>query len=104
MSPGPRKEWFPFTVRNAAFFHAVIGSTASLLAYKKNVEADNVDYFYHRGQAISLVNKAISDGDAATENVIATVAVFIQQDVRFRISSGTYFSRHIRRLLPPLWR
>lgn len=82
-SPGPRKEWFPFTVSNAAFFHAVIGSTASHLAYKRNVEADNVDYFYHRGQAISLVNKAISDGDAATEGVVAAVACFIQQDVRF---------------------
>jgi hypothetical protein len=80
-SPGPRKEWFPFTVTNPAFFHAVIGSTASLLAYAKRAEADNVEYFYHRGQAISLVNKAISNGEAATEDVFATVACFIQQDV-----------------------
>lgn len=59
-----------------------MGSTASHLAYKRNQDGDNVDYFYHRGQAIALVNKAISDGNAAREGVIATVAAFIQQDVR----------------------
>ena len=88
-APGPRRDWLPFIVSNAAFFHAVMGSTASHLAYKRNVEADNVDYFYHRGEAISLVNKAISDGDVATEAVVATVACFVQQDVR----SGILFDK-----------
>jgi hypothetical protein len=80
-SPGPRREWFPLAARNSAFFHAIMGASSSHLAYKRNQDGDNVGYFYHRGQAISLVNKAISDGNAATEGIIATVAAFIQQDV-----------------------
>jgi hypothetical protein len=81
MSPGPRKEWVSFAAQDSAFFHALIGSTASHLAYKRNQDGDNIDYFHHRGKAISLVNKAISNGNAATEGIVGTVAAFLQQDV-----------------------
>jgi hypothetical protein len=81
-SPGPRKGWFPFMANDVAFFHCLMGSTSSHLAYKRNQDGDNFGYFYHRGQAISLVNKAMANGTAGTAGIIATVAAFVQQDVR----------------------
>ncbi|KAL5316271.1 hypothetical protein ACEPPN_015316 [Leptodophora sp. 'Broadleaf-Isolate-01'] len=79
-SPGPRREWFPFAVRESAFFHAMMAGTASHLAYMRNESGDNAEYFYHRGAAISLVNRGIASGKAATEGIIATVAAFTQQE------------------------
>jgi hypothetical protein len=92
-SPGTRKEWFPFATRDSAFFHAIMAGTSSHLAYKRCQDGDNVGYFHHRGAAISLVNKAISDGNAARKEIIATVAAFLQQDVdlHFIINKTVFF-------------
>lgn len=61
----------------------MMAGTASHLAYMRNESGDNAEYFYHRGAAISLVNRGIASGKAATEGIIATVAAFTQQEVSF---------------------
>ncbi|KAG0648482.1 hypothetical protein D0Z07_5251 [Hyphodiscus hymeniophilus] len=71
-----------------------MGSTSSHLAYKRQKDGDNVGYFYHRGQAITLVNKAIVDGTAATEGIIATVACFLQQDALAASAQATKSHHH----------
>jgi hypothetical protein len=76
---GPRFEWYPLAVRDEAFFHAVISSTSSHAAYMQQVELPR-NFYYHRGEAIRLVNKRILDG-AHDEGTINTIAVFSQQEV-----------------------
>ena len=75
---GPRFEWYPLAVRDEAFFHAVISSTASHAAYLQDVDLPR-NFFYHRGQAIRLVNDRIAKG-AHDEGIINAVAVFSQQE------------------------
>jgi len=75
---GPRFEWYPLAVRDQAFFHAVISSTSSHAAYMQQVELPR-DFYYHRGEAIRLVNKRIVEG-AHDEGTINAIAVFSQQE------------------------
>lgn len=77
---GPRFEWYPLAVRDEAFFHAVMSSTSSHAAYRQGVDLPK-NFFFHRGEAIRLLNDKIASGihDEATIN---TCAIFVQQEVR----------------------
>ncbi|KAL3422887.1 hypothetical protein PVAG01_04634 [Phlyctema vagabunda] len=77
-SVGPRYEWFPFALRNKAFFHSVMSSTSSHAAYLQQVDLPK-DFFYHRGEAIRMLNAQIAAG-RHDEGTINTVAVFSQQE------------------------
>jgi hypothetical protein len=77
---GPRFEWYPLCVRDEAFFHAVMASTSSHAAYKQGVDLPK-NFFFHRGEAIRLLNKKLASG-VNDEGTINTVAVFCQQEVR----------------------
>jgi hypothetical protein len=77
---GPRFEWYPLAVRDEAFFHAVMSSTSSHAAYRQGVDLPR-NFFFHRGEAIRLLNEKISSG-MYDEGTINTVAVFVQQEVR----------------------
>lgn len=76
---GPRFEWYPLAVRSESFFHAVMSSTSSHAAYKQGVDLPR-NFFFHRGEAIRLLNEQIASG-AHDEGTINTVAVFVQQEV-----------------------
>ncbi|KAH7360934.1 hypothetical protein BKA65DRAFT_195375 [Rhexocercosporidium sp. MPI-PUGE-AT-0058] len=75
---GPRWEWYPLAVRDAAFFNAVISSTSSHAAYLQQVDLPR-NFYFHRGEAIRLVNERIRQG-AHDEGTINAVAVFSQQE------------------------
>ena len=77
---GPRFEWYPLAVRDEAFFHAVMSSTSSHAAYKQGVDLPK-NFFFHRGEAIRLLNEKIVAG-VHDEGSINTCAVFVQQEVR----------------------
>lgn len=75
---GPRFEWYPLAVRDEAFFHAVMSSTSSHAAYRQGLDLPR-NFFFHRGEAIRLLNEKISSG-MYDEGTINTVAVFVQQE------------------------
>ncbi|KAH6701949.1 hypothetical protein DL95DRAFT_57264 [Leptodontidium sp. 2 PMI_412] len=75
---GPRWEWYPLAVRDPAFFNALISSTSSHAAYLQQVDLPR-SFFFHRGEAIRLLNERIRQG-AHDEGTINTVAVFSQQE------------------------
>lgn len=77
---GPRFEWYPLAVRDEAFFHAVMSSTSSHAAYKRGVDLPK-NFFFHRGEAIRLLNEKIASG-IYDEGTINTCGVFVQQEVR----------------------
>ena len=78
---GPRYEWYPLAVRDEAFFHVLISSTASHAAYLQYNRNELPRHFYHhRGEAIRLLNQRIEKG-AHDEGTINTVAMFSQQEV-----------------------
>jgi hypothetical protein len=76
---GPRFEWYPLAVQDEAFFHAVISSTSSHAAYLQDVDLPR-NFYFHRGEAIRLVNARIAEG-AHDEGTINAIAVFSQQEV-----------------------
>ena len=76
---GPRFEWYPLAVQDEAFFHAVISSTSSHAAYLQDVDLPR-NFFFHRGEAIRLVNSRIAKG-AHDEGTMNAIAVFTQQEV-----------------------
>lgn len=78
----PRFGWYPLAVRDIAFFHAVISSTSSHAAYLQQVELPR-NFYYHRGEAIRLVNERIASG-AHDEGTINAIAVFSQQEVNLQ--------------------
>ncbi|KAL5326513.1 hypothetical protein ACEPPN_004199 [Leptodophora sp. 'Broadleaf-Isolate-01'] len=61
-----------------AFFNALISSTSSHAAYLQQVDLPR-SFFFHRGEAIRLLNERIRQG-AHDEGTINTVAVFSQQE------------------------
>ncbi|KAK0124635.1 hypothetical protein ONS95_009582 [Cadophora gregata] len=75
---GPRWEWYPLAVRDPAFFNALISSTSSHAAYLQQVDLPR-NFFYHRGEAIRLLNERIRQG-AHDEGTINCVALFSQQE------------------------
>jgi Fungal specific transcription factor domain len=78
---GPRFEWYPLAVRDEAFFHVLISSTASHAAYLQYKRNELPRHFYHhRGEAIRLLNQRIEKG-MHDEGTINTVAMFCQQEV-----------------------
>lgn len=76
---GPRFEWYPLAVRDDAFFHALISSTSSHAAYMQKVELPR-NFYFHRGEAIRIVNERLANG-AHDEGTINAIAVFAQQEV-----------------------
>jgi hypothetical protein len=66
-------------VRDDAFFHALISSTSSHVAYNKR-EEDPKDFYHHKGIAIRMINDRLARG-FHDEGTINTVAIFALQEV-----------------------
>jgi hypothetical protein len=85
---GPRFEWYGLAVRDEAFFHAVISSTAAHYSYLTGIELPyKWIFFRHRGEAIRIVNQRIAEG-AHDEGTINAIVVFAQQEVGKRGIGG----------------
>lgn len=76
---GPRFEWYPLAVRDDAFFHALMSSTASHVAHNRRVPTPGT-YYHHRGIAIRMINERLERG-AHDEGTINTVVIFALQEV-----------------------
>lgn len=75
---GPRFEWYPLAVHDDAFFHALISSVSSHVAYNKR-EEDPRDFYYHKGIAIRMINDRLARG-FHDEGTINTVVIFALQE------------------------
>ncbi|TAQ85203.1 hypothetical protein B7494_g6471 [Chlorociboria aeruginascens] len=79
VSAGPRFEWYPLAVRDEAFFHAVISITSAHVTRLLDRQLHR-SYYFHRGEAIKLVNDRLAEG-AHDEGTINTIVVFGLQEV-----------------------